>query len=234
MHTASRPPYVTRCMHASRPPEQTCARLGHCLRMQAGRTVVAARRFNPATALHSGSLPSHWSAPPAVPLQAAPRGTRLPQAARCDDSVALSATHQRRSGLAQPHSGAVRISSVGRSGARLLSAANAAGGPALDGEQGRGQLRGGLLHAAASSSSSSSSSTAESTGRSGPGTGVGAMNGQRSFLSGYDDAWDSGSTGVGGHPPVAVITTLGCPHCKRVRTPLPSRRLLRCRYARAS
>ena len=46
------------------------------------------------------------------------------------------------------------------------------------------------------------------------------MNGKHSFLSGYDDAWDSGSNGVGGHAPVAVITTLGCPHCKRVRTPV--------------
>ena len=49
------------------------------------------------------------------------------------------------------------------------------------------------------------------------------MNGKHGFT--LDDAWDAGSNGVGGHPPVALITTLGCPHCKRVgagaQTPYP-------------
>ena len=46
-----------------------------------------------------------------------------------------------------------------------------------------------------------------------------AMNGKHGFAN--DDVWDTGSNGVGGHPPVALITTLGCPHCKRVQAPQP-------------
>ncbi len=104
------------------------------------------------------------------------------------------------------------------SAAQPLSAAKAVGGPAFGRQQSRGRT-GGHLHSRATRSGG----TAESTARSGPGE-SGEMNGKHSFLSGYDDAWDSGSNGVGGHPPVAVITTLGCPHCKRVRTPVSCKR----------
>ncbi len=207
VHTASQPPYVTRACMVRDPPEQSCATPRVCLCMQASNTIVSGRRSRSVAALQPGSLPSLWSAPPVAPLRATSCGT-----ARRDSSAKLWATEHRLRRSVYPQRGrGARVLPAHSSGAlQPLSAANAAKGPAFGFQQSRGRS-GGRLHSRAAGSGS----TAGSTAQAGPAE-AGSMNGKHSFLSGYDDAWDSGSNGVGGHPPVAVITTLGCPHCKRV------------------
>ena len=166
----------------------------------------------------------HNPAAQAALCQAGSRGSSLSQAAHGDTATAsvFSAQQSRRrssarfaqaapnavgSGSVSRHRRSTRLTQVPRdSGWEVLRCANS--GAAQPGGAYRRSAR--LLPHA---SSDAAEQTVDVT-RSGD-----VMNGKHGFSN--DDAWDAGSNGVGGHPPVAVITTVGCPHCKRVQEPLP-------------
>ena len=185
----------------------------HCLALQARDPTDNRRLCNLALVPQPRRLPLSWSAPLVAPPQAFARSTSLLPGERRDAAASSPAASHRRDAAGLPSRVPACAPAKCDCSRQLRCAGRAVGGLSADSALRKGHGRHHLLAIAARSGS-----TAENTGQSNPSSG--AMNGkqQHSFLSGYDDAWDTGSNGVGGHPPVALITTLGCPHCKRVRT----------------